>query len=119
MKTEKIKCSIRRYPLEAVLHACYVLTSYAQIILDIDASGKYYILSIESRGAAKTLKIDDFKRHFTRELNDYALRYSILKNNKRTREYIIGRAIFSISPLLEPWDDLDYRKDPLGITKTD
>ncbi len=115
----KCRLSTEIYPLDAIINACYAFIDRAYISLDTDNSTDSIEVEIKPKAGLssrqkKTL-VDDFKN----ELLHSALRYQISKNNKKIREYIIGRALYNppLSAAAAPENDekLDYLEDPLGI----
>ena len=114
----KIELSSRVYPLEAILNACYAFIERAYIFLDTDTKRDSVAVSFKGKSRISKKQFEALKGEFINELLHCALRYEISKNNRKIREYIIGRALFSVSPVLDPdstVDKLNYQDDPLGI----
>lgn len=115
----KCRLSLKIYPQEAIINACYSFIDKAYISLDTNNSPDSIevIIKPKAKLSAKQRNalVDDFKN----ELLHSALRYQISKNNKKIREYIIGRALYNppLSAAAAPENDekLDYLEDPLGI----
>lgn len=114
----KIELNSKIYPLEAILNACYIFIDRAYIFLDSDPKGNQIKVSIKGKKRLTQKQLEVLKGEFTNELLHSALRYQISKNNKKIREYIIGRALYSALPtpdLFTASGKLDYQEDPLGI----
>jgi His-Xaa-Ser system protein HxsD len=112
-----IKLNLKIYPIEAILSACYAFIDRAYIFLDRDRKGDFIKIAIKGKSALSERKLTALRGEFMNELLHCALRYQISKNNKRIREYIIGRALYSS---LAPGGSnaegkMDFQKDPLGI----
>src|SRR3989339_902529 len=86
----KIKLDIGIYPLEAVYAACYMFIDRVYIYLE------------------------DINGEFLNELLHCVYRINIAKNNKKIREYIVEKALFSAISQSDNEDDLIF-DDPLGI----
>lgn len=112
-----IKQSI--YPLEAILNACYVFIDRLYIFLDTDSKVENIKVSLKGKKRLSRKHLELLKGEFINELLHCALRYKISKNNKKIREYIIGRALYSAvvdsSDLASTEEKIDYQDDPLGI----
>lgn len=117
----KMKFNSRIYPLEAVISTCYSFLDKAYIFIDGNPTGGSLVVKMKDKNAGqKKKRAAILKRDFTNELLFNTLRHQVSKNNKKIREYIIGRALFSPSTdLLDEADDItedaDYLEDPLGI----
>jgi len=109
-----IKLNSKIYPLEAILSACYVFIDRAYIFLEGDSKGKTVKVSFKGKVKLSERKLKSLRGEFMNELLHCALRYKISKNNKKIREYIIGRAIYSALPA-KSGQTGDYQEDPLGI----
>lgn len=114
-----IKLTTNVYPLEAILNACYVFIDRAYIFLDADAKGMNIKVNLKGKKELSSKEMDALKGDFMNELLHAALRFTLNKNNKKIREYIIGRAlysdIFSSSLLSDKSGNGDFKDDPLGI----
>ena len=113
-----IKLNTRIYPLEAILNACYAFIDRAYIFLDSDFSGKQIKVYFKDKKGLSRKRAELFRSEFMNELLHCALRCNISKNNRKIREYIVGRALcsaVSVSDLLSGSTKLDYQRDPLGI----
>ena len=118
----KITLNSSLYNLEAILNACYAFIDRAYVFLDTDSSEKKILVFLKGKQKFSFKKIEQLKGDFINELLHCSLRYRINKNNKKIREYIIGRALYSASSvekegflLAEDSDKLNYQDDPLGI----
>lgn len=114
----KISLNSKVYDLEAVLNASHAFIERAYIFLDSDSSGKQLKVRIKPKKRLPAKALNSLRDEFMNELLQSLLRYKISKNNKKIREYIIGRALYSmvsVSDSLGPEDKLDYKDDPLGI----
>ncbi|PIP18801.1 MAG: His-Xaa-Ser system protein HxsD [Candidatus Omnitrophica bacterium CG23_combo_of_CG06-09_8_20_14_all_41_10] len=102
------------YSLEAVYGACYVFIDRTYIFLDGDPQKEIKVF-IKGKDKLSLKAFNNLVGEFQNELLNYALRERINKNNRKIREYIVGRALFSASDLLPEEKTYDYQKDPLGI----
>lgn len=113
-----IKLNPKIYPLEAILNACYNFIDRAYIFLDTDHKSEIIKVSLKGKNKLSQSRLETLRGEFMNELLHCALRYQISKNNKKIREYIIGRALYSALPssdLFTADEKLDYQEDPLGI----
>lgn len=119
----KISLSKEIYPVEAILNACYVFLEKFYFFLEEDKKNKTINVNfkIKQKKPGKNSE-EELKDEFMNELIHSCLRYRISKNNKKIREYIVGRALYtpfsgSEFDILQGQEDekLDYRDDPLGI----
>lgn len=118
-----IKLNSKIYPLEAIINTSYAFVDRGYIFLDTDAKGSQVNVSIKTKHCSSVKELESLRGEFMNELLHSALRYTVSKNNKKIREYIIGRALYSVLPYSElsaadiPNHDgkFDYQKDPLGI----
>ena len=110
----KITLNSSIYNLEAILNACYVFIDRMYVFLDTDSSGKKILVSLKGKQKFSLKKIGQLKGDFINELLHCSLRYRINKNNKKIRELIVSRAIYSAMPdSNEKFEH--YLDDPLGI----
>lgn len=108
------------YPLEAILNTCYAFIERAYIYLDSDAKNGNIRVSIKGKKNLSKKQLELLGCEFTNELLHCALRFQVSRDNKKIREYVIGRALFSVLPasdLFSADGKLDYQEDPLGIAK--
>lgn len=116
----EIKLSSKIYPVEAILNACYQFIDRAYIFLDSDPKGTQVKVSFKDKSGDSKKHLEVLKGEFMNELLHSALRYEVSKNNKKIREYIVGRALYSVLPSLDTVssnDKINYKEDPLGIAK--
>lgn len=115
---QKIILDTKIYNIEAILNACYSFIERAYIFLDTDSNGNRIRVSIKGKKQLSQKQLEALKGEFMNELLHCALRHTVSKNNKKIREYIIGRALYSTIPspdLLISEGEPSYQKDPLGI----
>ena len=119
----KFQLSCKIYPFEAVLNASYMFIGRVYIFLDSNLKEDKIVVSFKAKQKLSPKKLEDLRGEFMNELLHCVLRYKISKNNKKIREYIVGRALYSALPLPmeeallgEDSGKLDYQEDPLGIT---
>lgn len=116
----KIVLSKNLYPMEAVINASYNFLEKAYIFLDENKKNNSIVVYFKNKKKPNEKAFKKLKNEFINELINCSLRYQISKNNKKVREYIIGRALYTpfASTELENLEDnkeLDYQEDPLGI----
>lgn len=108
------------YPLEAILNACYSFLDRAYVYLDDKQNnGNISVLLKPKKKIAKN-RLQTLEGEFMNEILQAVLRYQISKNNRKIRELIIGRALYSAlnDPNLAPSSNegkSEYQEDPLGI----
>ncbi|MGE5279681.1 MAG: His-Xaa-Ser system protein HxsD [Deltaproteobacteria bacterium] len=115
-----ITVNSKLYPLEAILNACYAFIDRAYFFLDEDPRHPHLIrVAIKMKKGTGNGKADALRDQFNNELLHCSLRHRVSKANKRIREYIIGRALYFVSPIQEgtPTESLPYADDPLHIAK--
>lgn len=109
------------YPLEAIYGACYVFLDKAYLRLSGDPK-KEINVSIKPKEKEGKKKLEEISGDFLNELLNYSLRCKISSNNRKIREYIIGKALYSSLPqgsIIEKKEEgkkEDWEKDELGIT---
>jgi len=107
----KIKLDTKLYPLESIYAACYVFVDQVYIYLEgIDDEGQ---VTVQIKAKDDKVELEVLKGEFLNELLHSVHRINIVKNNKKIREYIVERALYS-SIDEEEDDDLSF-DDPLGI----
>jgi len=114
----KIKLNSKIYPLEVILNACHAFIDRAYIFLDSNGKAGNIIVSLKGKSRLSAGRLDCLHGDFMNELLNCALRYSVSKENKKIREYIILRALCASMPAQNPESNsekLDYQQDPLGI----
>jgi His-Xaa-Ser system protein HxsD len=104
------------YPKEALVSACYMFLDKYYIFLESRAGGKVEVM-MKDKGGKKLSreKIAKIKDDFLNELLYNTARLDAAKRNKRLREFIVGRALFSAVENLEPEETAGTGNDPLGI----
>ncbi|HAJ56629.1 MAG TPA: His-Xaa-Ser system protein HxsD [Candidatus Omnitrophica bacterium] len=114
----KITLDTRIYPLEAIMNACYAFIDRAYVSLD-RPSKETARVDLKDKKTADKNAGKNLKEEFLNELLHSSVRYQISKNNRKIREYIVGRALYSpvLSETIGPdgGKELDYLEDPLGI----
>lgn len=117
----KIRLDPRIYPLEAVLNASYLFIEEAYIFLDIKRQSGDIEVSIQGKKNLSAKKLELLASRFMNELLHCTLRHIVSKNNRKIKEYIVGRALYSVLP--SPGSasfskEGDFKNDPLGIAKS-
>jgi len=92
-----IKLNSKIYPLEAILSSSYAFTGQAYIHLDGDPKKEIFV-RIKNKGRYSKEKSDSLCRDFRNSLIHHVLRHRISKNNKKLREYVVCRALYSVMP---------------------
>ena len=114
-----IKLNSKIYPVEAILNASYVFIEKAYVFLDYDKKDKNILVSINGKRKFSSKQSEALRGSFLNELLYSSLRCAVSKRNKKLREYIVGRALYSNVPQQKQASnkqkEMDYRKDPLGI----
>ena len=113
-----IKIDSNLYPKEAIISTCYTFIDRAYIFLDKDAKKNIIKVSIKPKNRLAPKQAENLRLDFLNELLYSTLRSQIGKNNKKIRELILGRALFSdsVSPAYDPLAlESTYQDDPLGI----
>ena len=98
-----VDCDI--YSLDAVYGASYVFLEKAYIRLQ-KGKGSNVEIILKSREPINKSAIDKLGDEFMNELLNFSLKSQIAKNNKKIREYIVGRALASALPR----DTIDNRE---------
>ncbi len=112
-KTLKFTLDNKVYPLEVVCAASYMFIDRAYVSLDTEGTNKIKI-TLKRKTKTTNRQWAGVKDEFSRVLSYNASRITIAKKNKKIRESIIGRALFSADDDQET-DSSDYLDDPLGI----
>jgi len=105
------------YPLEAVYGAAYVFLDKAYLRLDGNPK-KEVLVILKGKKELTEKQLEKLRDEFLNELLNYGLRYKISESNKKIREYVVGKALFSaMPPEIEETEekDEDWQKDDLGI----
>jgi His-Xaa-Ser system protein HxsD len=103
------------YPKEALVSAAYMFLDKYYIFLDGGQGGKIKVM-IKGKNNERwdEKKIAKIKGEFLNTLLYNTARLEVAKRNKRLREFIVGRALFSAVENLEP-ETGENADDPLGI----
>ncbi len=105
--------------MEAVLNACYAFIDRAYIYLDMSPKGDIIKVRIKPKNKMSAKQVKALHGDFMNELLYSSLRYQISKNNKKIREYVVGRAFYypvaAPAPETDTNDNMNYLEDPLGI----
>lgn len=125
-KQLEFKINTKIYPLAAVYRASYLFLDKAYIFLDGEPLKEIKVFfkgksSVAPKGALEDL--EELAGEFYNELLNQLLREKISETNKKVREYIVAKALYSAVPnevdeLLKEVEDDDWQKDPLEIAKT-
>ena len=109
---------LKIYNLEIILGACYAFIDRAYVFLKMQDAKKVRI-SFSSKGISGKQGFKQLAGEFDNQLLQCALRYKISRNNKKIREYIVGRALHSVLPASAndrcSINGLQAKADPLGI----
>jgi len=106
----KFELDIKVYPQEAIIGASYAFLDRIYIFLDSKKKDKIEV-NIKSKKKISASSLKRLKDEFLNELLYNAMRIVSAKRNKKIREFIVGRALFSAVEEAEA-ESLD---DPLGI----
>jgi His-Xaa-Ser system protein HxsD len=112
------------YSLEAIYSAAYLFLDDAYFYLEENSKSKIKV-NIKSKDNLNDKKLENLKDEFLNELLNSALREKISKNNKKMREYILGKVLNSAlvissekdnmedccSDGKESWDKKDLKKE--------
>lgn len=112
-----IKLNPKIYSLEAIYGACYVFVDRAYLFLDGDPKKEIQVF-IKGKQKMFRKKLEVLVGEFENELLNYALREKIAKNNRKIREYIIGKALYYDTSEILGEDESklnELEDDPLGI----
>lgn len=112
------------YPLDVIYATCYAFIDRAYLYLDGNPE-KEIRVTIKTKNKISREKINATVGEFQNELLNQALRAKIVKNNKKIREYIMAKALFSANPdviseakksdIGNPKIKGDFKNDSLGI----
>lgn len=108
----KINLDSKIYPLEAIIGAGYAFIDRAFTFLDSEKKNKISV-TLKSKSQAK--KTDKLRDEFMNELLFNMERINAAKRNKKIREFIVGRALFSAVDFTDSVT-MSSEDDPLGIT---
>lgn len=115
-----IKLNLNIYPLEAIFDTCYHFIDRAYVFLDSDNKRRYVKVILKNKSKSIKEGVEVLEKQFLNELICFSLRNIIKNDNKKIREYIIGRALYAEIP--QPVNSKDnknssYKHDRLGISK--
>ncbi len=99
-KTENkitFQVDLNLYSLEAIYGSAYLFLDEAYIYLKEGSKSKVKV-NIKGKRKLTDKKLENLKDEFLNELLNSSLREKISKNNKKLREYIVGRALASALP---------------------
>jgi len=104
------------YPKEALISAAFMFLDKYYIFLKSVAGGKAEVM-IKGKSGKKLSKgkMAKIKDDFLNELLYNTARLDTARRNKRVREFIVGRALFSAVETMGPADE-DDEDDEIGIT---
>lgn len=113
--TNNIKLIINSkiYPQEAVIGAGYMFIDQVYIFLDRQGADKIEV-NIKSKSQTTKKQLEELKDAFLNELLYNTERILVAKRNKRIREFIVGRALFSAVDFTDSVT-MSSADDPLGI----
>lgn len=111
--TIKFIFNIQDYPLEAVYGTAYLFLDNAYLFLNSRAPKKIEVF-LKGKKKLSKKQLNNLKDEFLNELLHNALRTTITKQNKKIRELIVSRALFSIIENIEI-KDKNYSEDSLNI----
>jgi len=118
--TYEFEVNTKFYPQDAVYSVAYLLLDQYYIKLK-SGKGDTIILQLTSEEKLNKQKIDDLMRRIEQGLINQTLRLKIAKENKKLREYLLGKALLGAQfgaiedSIPEESDEADYVEDPLGI----
>jgi His-Xaa-Ser system protein HxsD len=112
MKKEKLKLdiSLEAYPLEAIYSAAYTFIDKVYAYL-FPGKNKYVILELTAKEGTSKKQLEKIKGEFQNELLNASLRLALEKSNKKIRQSIVERALFSSIGEEDIWSE----EDPMEI----
>ena len=114
------------YPMEMIYGACFIFIDRCYVYLDRNGADKLTV-TLKGKTALKAAELEALSGEFHNELLNQALRKKISQANRRIREYIVSRALFSAEPVDEVEPEFeeaaegeigleeDFLDDPLQI----
>ncbi len=120
MNTFDFEIDTNFYPQDAVYSVAYLLLEKYNIKLRSDKKSRIIMHLTSDEKLSKT-EVDELMRRIEQELINQTLRLRIAKENKKLREYILGKALLgaqfgTIDDSNQPDETTgDYIDDPLGI----
>ncbi len=109
-----LKLKLKLYSKEAIYNTCYHFIDSYYIFLDSKKEGEVEI-NLKSKKQINSKQTEKIKGDFMNELIFNSTRIAVAKNNKKLREFIVGRALFSAVESKTETKEEDFIKDPLGI----
>ncbi len=103
------------YPMELIFGACFIFIDRCYVYIDREGADK---LKITLKGKSKLSEedLEALSGEFHNELLNQALRKKIGQANRRIREYIVSRALFSAEPVDEVEPEFDEGiEDGIGL----
>lgn len=111
---DKITVDRRIYPIEAALSAGYILADQLYTFLDLENENKLAVYIKPQKEGQGRREDKGYRDLFLNQLLYEAEKISVAKRNKKVREFIVGRALFSSVESAET-EGGEYEDDPLGI----
>ncbi len=110
------------YSIESVLSSCYSFLEKSYIYLDLSKDQKSILVKFHPKNRFSSAQLRKLKGDFMNELIFSALRQVISVKNKKIREYIVCKALYSqfqeAGNSNHPLEATkSYKDDPLGIAK--
>lgn len=109
----KLTLDSKIYPVEAIIGAGYMFIDQAYIFLDSQGADKIEV-NLKSKSQTTKKQLEELKDAFLNELLYNTERILVAKRNKRIREFIVGRALFSAVDFTDSVT-MSSVDDPLGI----
>ena len=94
------------YPLEAIYGAAYVFVDRVYIFLSL-AKKDVVMVTMTAKEETTKGKLANIEGEFQNELLNASLRMTLAKNNKKIRQHIIERALFSSIGEEDVWAEDD------------
>jgi His-Xaa-Ser system protein HxsD len=91
-KYNKIIIDKQIYPIEAALSAGYALSDELYIYLDLEGKDK---IAVYIKPKKEKVDRNKWEEEFLNQLLYEAEKIAVSKRNKKVREFIVGRALFS------------------------
>lgn len=96
----KFKLKTKIYPLECILNTAYLFLDQIYFFVDGDPKSELEI-TIKGKDGVTNKELDSIYGEFNNELINQKLRMNLAKQNKKIQEYIVGKALFGITPQLK------------------
>ena len=111
--TINFKIDNKIYSIEAIIGAAYMFLDRAYLFLDSKSINSVDV-SLKSKKQSTKTQLNNLKDEFLNELLFCSERLAVAKRNKKVREFVVGRALFSAIEEDEDKDNFNP-DDPLGI----